>query len=338
MKKQNMKNLQGTANSKNLEPQTPQATNPRKTGPLEPQETRPVQRLSMTSDLVFRTVLGRDTPECKRALIAVLNLILDRQTDPIVDLEYKNPFHLNEYMVGKQTVMDIKVSTSSGEIINVEMQVEKLKSHANRSLLYTGQISEESLESGEDYDKIKKVAHISIVSGRMKAGSDKYHGIYRYLEVSDKVELSDLVELHYLKLNKLPGKPLGEMSSLERFGYYLANSGRADRQEEIETLVGMGEEAIVLTDAVLRKVSQEEILREQEIARKWWEMDRRVEERAYREEGREEGLKKGREEGIKSLIETCKEFERSREETKSKVAEKFDLDEKAAEEHMRQYW
>lgn len=120
--------------------------------------------------------------------------------------------------------------------------------------------------------------------------------------------------------------------------YDKINSGRADRQEEIETLVGMGEEAIVLTDAVLRKVSQEEILREQEIARKWWEMDRRVEERAYRKEGLEEGLQKGREEGIRSLVETCKEFGRSKEETKAKVAEKFDLNETAAEEHMRQYW
>lgn len=72
MKKQNMKNLE------------PQTAKPQKVGLLEPQETQPAQWLSMTSDLVFRTVLGRDTPECKRALIAVLNLILDRQNDPEV--------------------------------------------------------------------------------------------------------------------------------------------------------------------------------------------------------------------------------------------------------------
>lgn len=110
---------------------------------------------------VFRTVLGRDTPECKKALAAVLNLILNRKEDPITDLEYKNPFHLNRYIVGKQTVMDIKVSTSHGEIIDVEMQVGKTKDYASR----------------------------------------------------------------------------------------------ADRQEEIEALVKLGEEAIVLTDEILRKVS-----------------------------------------------------------------------------------
>ncbi|MCI9596486.1 MAG: hypothetical protein HFE75_04145 [Firmicutes bacterium] len=141
--------------------------------PSEPQAQ--YVRLPLISDLVFRTVLGRDAPECK------------------------NPFHLNEYMVGKT------------------------KDYASRSILYTGQISVEGLESGEDYDKIKKVVHISIVSGSMEAGSAKYHGVYRYLEVGDKAQLSD--------------------------------------QEEIDALVEMGEEAIVLADAILRKASQKEIAR-----------------------------------------------------------------------------
>lgn len=51
-----------------------------------------------------------------------------------------------------------------------------------------------------------------------------------------------------------------------------------------------------------------------------------------------EGEAEAREEGVKALIETCKEFGRSKEETKAKVAEKFKLKEKAAEEYMRQYW
>lgn len=91
-----------------------------------------------------------------------------------MDLEYKSPLHLNRYIVGKQTVMDIKVSTSHGEIIDVEMQVGKTKDYASRSILYTGQISVEGLESGKDYDKIKKVVHISIVSGNMEAYLEQY--------------------------------------------------------------------------------------------------------------------------------------------------------------------
>ena len=319
------------------------------------------KRLPMTSDLVFRTVLGRDTPECKQALIAMLNLILDRKEDPIVDLEYKNPFHLNEYMIGKQTVMDIKVFASSGEIINVEMQVENLMFYANRSVLYTGQLSAEGLESGEDYDKIKRVIHVSIVSGEMKTGSDKYHGIYRYMEVDDKTELSDLVELHYLKLNRLPKKPVEEMTALEQFGYYIACAGEEKQQEEIETLVKAGEEAIVLADTILRKASQEEILREKERARKMWEMDQRVYQRLAKKEAEEEGMKRGLEkglakglqqgieqgieqgrqqgiqQGVRILIETCMELGLSREAARSRVMEKYDLSEDEAEACLQKY-
>lgn len=335
MKKQNMKKSRKleTHSLKNLKRQTPQTMKPQNTGPFESQEIQPALRLPMTSDLVFRTVLGRDTPECKKALAAVLNLILNRKEDPIVDLEYKNPFHLNQYMVGKQTVMDIKVATSHGEIIDVEMQVGKTKDHAGRSILYTGQISVESLESGKDYGKIKRVAHISIVSGNMEAGSSKYHGVYRYLELGDKTELSDLIELHYLKLDKLPDLPLEEMSPLKQLGYYIANAGRTDLQEEIEALVKMGEEAIVLTDEILRKASQEEILREQEIARKWWEMDQRVEQRANKEEGRQEGI----EQGIRILIKTCKELDVPKDTLKTKLMKEYNLQDSQAEAYLARY-
>ncbi|MCI8646547.1 MAG: hypothetical protein HFE76_07020, partial [Firmicutes bacterium] len=73
------------------------------------------------------------------------------------------------------------------------------------------------------------------------------------------------------------------------------------RQEEIEELLLEGEEGIVLTDQILRKVSAEEILREKEMARKRALYAQAAQEREWKEnglrEGREEGLKEGRKEG-----------------------------------------
>lgn len=259
------------------------------------------KRLDMTSDLVFRTVYGRDTKESKEALIAVLNLILDRKEDPIVDLVYKNPFYLSEYTAGKQTVMDIKVETSLGEQINLEMQVENLSEYVNRTILYTAQISAEGLERGQEYGKLKKTIHISIVKGDLRAGSEKYHSIYRYMELEEKTELTDVVEIHYLKLDELPKKSVREMTPIEQLGFYLIYAGDVSRQEEIEELLLEGEEGIVLTDQILRKVSAEEILREKEMARKRALYAQAAQEREWKEnglrEGREEGLKEGRKEG-----------------------------------------
>ena len=73
-----------------------------------------VHREPMTSDLIFKAVLGSDTPESNVALVSLLNVVLSRDTDPIVDLVYKNPFSIAEAAEEKIIIMDIKVETSTG--------------------------------------------------------------------------------------------------------------------------------------------------------------------------------------------------------------------------------
>ena len=96
-----------------------------------------------------------------------------------------------------------------------------------------------------------------------------------------------------------------------------------------------------MTDTILRKASQEEILREKERARKMWEMDQRVYQRLAKKEGEEEGMKRGLEQGIQQgvqiLIENCMEFGLSREAVKARVMEKYDLSEAEAEACLQKY-
>ena len=53
-----------------------------------------VHREPLTSDIIFKAVYGSDTPESKAALIKLLNLVLKRHDDPIVNVTYKNPFSI----------------------------------------------------------------------------------------------------------------------------------------------------------------------------------------------------------------------------------------------------
>ena len=48
--------------------------------------------------------------------------------------------------------MDIKVRLSSGELVDLEMQVHHLSDYINRSVFYMGKLIKDSLEIGEDYD------------------------------------------------------------------------------------------------------------------------------------------------------------------------------------------
>ena len=56
------------------------------------------------------------------------------------------------------------------------------------------------------------------------------------------------------------------------------------------------------------------------------------------EEAEKVGIDKGRQEGIRILIENCKEFALSYEQTAEKVAVKYELPAEKAEEYMKKFW
>lgn len=80
------------------------------------------------------------TPGSKRALIALLNRILERNEDPIVALDYQNPFSIGELEEEKEIIMDILVETSRGEQIDIEMQISTTKELMNRFLYYLSKL------------------------------------------------------------------------------------------------------------------------------------------------------------------------------------------------------
>ena len=123
--------------------------------------------MPLTSDYVFRTAFGRDRDDSRAALIAILNIILDRRSDPIRSIIIKNPIDTAEKSGGKQTVMDIRAETGSGDLLDIEMQAGLLIVYPNRIVLYGGRLVNSSLQRGADYDKMKKSIVVSIINGTL---------------------------------------------------------------------------------------------------------------------------------------------------------------------------
>ena len=258
-----------------------------------------VIREPLTSDIIFKAVYGRDTPESKAALIALLNLVLDRRDDPIVDIIYKNPFSIDDNYEGKTIIMDIKAETNKGELIDIEMQIGELEVYINRTVYYGCRQLSESLAEGDDYGKIKRSIVISFVKGKLFSPEIPYHSIYTLNEKQTKRELTNILELHYIELDKIRynGRQTSELSELEKLGAYIKCSGNPGKKAYVEELVKMGDEVIGMTDTVLKKISEEDKLRELRIAREKWEMWVAMEKTAGYEKGKSEGEKFGREKG-----------------------------------------
>ena len=67
-----------------------------------------MELLALRSDLAFRAVFGRENEKCKKALMALLNDVLDLH---ITALSYANPLNLQNYDEDKKSEMDIEVVT-----------------------------------------------------------------------------------------------------------------------------------------------------------------------------------------------------------------------------------
>lgn len=81
--------------------------------------------------------------------------------------------------------------------------------------------------------------------------------------------LTELLQLHYIELPKVnpEGKLASELSDVERFLEYLKYAGEAGRKAYVEELKRQGGKEIQMTDTIMHKVTEDEILKEKAIAR-----------------------------------------------------------------------
>lgn len=269
--------------------------------------------IRLTSDLVFKAVFGRDQQECRDALISLLNAVLRESThrsgldydDPINELEYVNPFNLQEHAGEKLSCMDIVVRTKHGERIDIEMQVRKQDFLPKRSLYYGARQLMETLDAGDNFAELKKCVVISIVVGSMFEDTKQFHHIYRLKEIGRGVELTDTLELQYIELAKLDlNKPVTEMTELERWGAYLRSAGEPRLSPLVQRLKGQNG-GIEMAETVRIKVSEDEHLRTKAMLED--KFQRTILSEMYEakqkglEEGREKGLEKGLQEGLTSV-------------------------------------
>ncbi len=254
-----------------------------------------VHREPLTSDIIFKAVFGQDTADSKAALIAMLNIILERNDDPIVDLVHLNPFSIAEAINEKVIIMDIKVKTSSNVFIDIEMQVGNLDTYVLRTIFYGCKQLTKGLERGEDYVKMKKSIVISFIKTTLFSHTTPAHSVFTLTERTTKEELSKILELHYIELGKIQlcSSP-EQLSPLEQLCTYIKCAGDPNSGDFVETLVQRGRKEISMIDKVLKKVSEEERLQAIRESREMAEIQILM-EKTY---SRELGIEEGREEGI----------------------------------------
>lgn len=254
--------------------------------------------LKLTNDVLFKIVYGSDTEESKFILKSLLNKILDREDDPIVSIEYKNPFSIDECVDEKESILDIKAETNRKELIDIEMQIVWDKDMPARLLYYHGGLLRESLQKGEDYDKMKQTITICIIDSEGFKETDRFLSNFFFMEKDEHFAFSDITKICCIELPKVnPDKRKPEeLSQLEICLEYLRCADEKG-SEYVNELIRRGGKDLEMAQEILRKATEEEILRERALAREKYLRDKLHMENRYKhglEEGRAEGHAEGR--------------------------------------------
>lgn len=236
--------------------------------------------LSPKSDFIFKLIFGdqRNVDILAAFLQAVLNLPKSNYDH----LTIVDPHLKRDSDSGKLGILDVKIHTKSGKIINVEIQVSDVPQMRERIIFYTAKMITEQIGKGQDYSAIKKVISIVITDYRLIQENESYHNQYSLYDPETGSLFSDLQEVNVLELPKLPHED--DNTELWDWMQFL----KSEREEELSMLAEKNPQ-LKKAVGVLMDLSQDERTRllyeEREKARR----DEMARMRGARHEGHAEG-------------------------------------------------
>jgi predicted transposase/invertase (TIGR01784 family) len=174
--------------------------------------------LNIKVDYVFKLIFGdqRNTDILAGFLKAALNLP-EAEYDSLIIVD---PHLKPEFEGEKSGVLDVKVHTKTGIVIDVEIQVSAYGGLRKRFAEYAAKMVSEQIKRGQHWVLAKRVVCIFIVNDILIPEEKGYYNSYALLNRKTGTEFTDLIELNTLELTKLPeqsdGSDLYKWSELFR--------------------------------------------------------------------------------------------------------------------------
>ena len=233
----------------------------------------------MTNDYMFKAVMQ----ECEDVLRNLVGALLTLDEADIMECKVTNPIVLGETISDKDCVLDIKLVLNGNKNINIELQIRKEEYWPERSLLYWARTYDD-IKAGEDYDLLKKTYHIGIIDFPLYDGDREFFSEYRIMNTTNHRVYTDKFVMKVLNLRNVDNA--GDTD--ERVIHW-ARIFKAKTLNELEELAGEQEDFKKMVFE-LKKLSEDEKIKQQMEARADYES--RI--ATARGAGRREGLEQGR--------------------------------------------
>jgi len=252
--------------------------------------------LSARSDYIFKLIFADERNiNCLKDFLQAVLCLDDKE---FAGIKITDPFLQKESADDKMGILDVKLETTSGHIIDIEVQLWSLPDMRSRVTYYLSKMVTEQLGSGNPYNDLRRAISIVIVDFPLIAESQNYHTMFQMLECAEHFPFNDLTEINVLDLTKIPENQSDDLINWMKFL-------KAEREEEFEMLARQNPQ-INQAYAFLRDLSSDEATRlrnESHLKAKRDEWSRLAgAKQAGIEEGMEKGRAEGREEGYAEII------------------------------------
>ena len=235
-------------------------------------------------DFVFKLLFG--DVRNKDILADFLREVLNLSEEELSTLTITNPYLPKEYKEDKYGIVDVKVKTTLGNSVNVELQVGEQIFFKERIEFYNAKMVIEPIGNKDEYNKIKRAINIVITNFILVHNSPAYHHCFVRYDPINNTQFSDITEIHTLELKKL--SKISDGTELWEWLCFL----KADKKEEFEMIAQRNEKMsnVVMQLAVLSQDEKNRMLYEERLKQ-------RRDAWAREEFVRREGIQLGREEG-----------------------------------------
>jgi predicted transposase/invertase (TIGR01784 family) len=216
--------------------------------PKAKKNTENIKILLPKVDVIFKLLFGdkRNIEILRDFLKAVLNLSEDEyETITLEDTHLKR-----ETVDDKLGIVDVRLTTKSGKIVHIEMQILEQDDMPERITYYNAKMLVTQLKSGDDY-RFQKTISIAIADFEIVKDSPKYHHRFQLNDIEAGVKFTDVMEINTLELTKIPE----QSDSTTKYDW--VQFLRAEKEEEFDMLA---EKSPVIKKAVveLKRLSKDE--------------------------------------------------------------------------------
>jgi len=158
--------------------------------------------LPPTSDFVFKLLFGDERN--KSALIGLLRALVDLPQEEC-ELTFLDTHLKREFEGDKLGILDVRVKTTSGQIINVEIQVEPQDYIAKRISYYKAKMITGQLGKRDRYEKIQRVVCVCITSKPLFPGVREYLNRFQFCNLTNGLCFEGIPEeIYTVELSKVP--------------------------------------------------------------------------------------------------------------------------------------